>query len=61
MDSEELRQRVERALKEATARADELVGLPPDITPVPSSAPAPAPSLPKAAERIEAAMEHGGS
>jgi lysophospholipid acyltransferase (LPLAT)-like uncharacterized protein len=62
MDSEELRQRVERALKEATARADELAGLPQDVNPLPSRASAQsAPSPPKPAERIEAAMEHGGS
>lgn len=62
MDSEELRQRVERALKEATARADELAGLPQDATPVASTAvTAPAPPPAKAAERAAAAMEHGGS
>ena len=33
MDSEELRLRVEVALKEATRRADELAGLPPDTAP----------------------------
>jgi lysophospholipid acyltransferase (LPLAT)-like uncharacterized protein len=33
MDSEELRVRVETALKEATRRADELCGLPPDTKP----------------------------
>ena len=33
MDSEELRLRVEKALKEATARADQLAGLPPDTAP----------------------------
>jgi lysophospholipid acyltransferase (LPLAT)-like uncharacterized protein len=62
MDSEELRQRVERALRDATARADELVGLPQDITPLPSAnSTAPPSSAAKPAERIEAAMEHGGS
>lgn len=65
MDSEELRQRVERALKEATARADELAGLAPEARPAASSAP------PKAAatEPVEkaqtpksrAAVGHGGS
>jgi lysophospholipid acyltransferase (LPLAT)-like uncharacterized protein len=58
MNSEELRKRVERALKEATARADELAGLPQDMTPVTSQTPT---SPAKPAERIEAAMEHGGS
>jgi lysophospholipid acyltransferase (LPLAT)-like uncharacterized protein len=61
MDSEELRQRVERALKDATARADELVGLPQDVTPVSSTNSASAPPPAKAAERIEIAMGHGGS
>jgi lysophospholipid acyltransferase (LPLAT)-like uncharacterized protein len=62
MDSEELRRRVERALKEATARADELAGLPQDVTPVPSTTSAtPSHSEAKPAERVEAAMEHGGS
>ena len=42
MDSEELRQRVERALKAATARADELAGLAPDAKPAPRRGPAPA-------------------
>ncbi|HEX5006118.1 MAG TPA: lysophospholipid acyltransferase family protein [Hyphomonadaceae bacterium] len=61
MDSEDLRQRVERALKEATARADELAGLPQDSTPVSSSmSTATSSSQPKAAERTETAMEHGG-
>jgi lysophospholipid acyltransferase (LPLAT)-like uncharacterized protein len=35
MDSEELRQRVEDALKAATKRADELCGLEPDTVPLP--------------------------
>ena len=62
MDSEELRQRVERALKEATARADELAGLPQDVTPVAAQTPAaPAPSPAKSVEPIEAAVGHGGS
>ena len=60
MDSEELRTRVERALKEATARADELAGLPQDVLPASQSPVAPTPPA-KAAERIQAAMEHGGS
>ena len=45
MDSEELRLRVENALKEATRRADELAGLAPDTAPPwkkQESAPAPA-------------------
>lgn len=37
MDSEELRLRVENALKEATRRADELAGLPPDTAPPPET------------------------
>jgi lysophospholipid acyltransferase (LPLAT)-like uncharacterized protein len=61
MDSEVLRLRVERALKEATARADELAGLPQDVNPLPSRPSAPAPPPAKAAERLETAMEHGGS
>lgn len=62
MDSEELRQRVEHALKEATARADELAGLPQDVKPLPADASASsATSSAKPAERMEAAMEHGGS
>ena len=61
MDSEDLRQRVERALKEATVRADELAGLPQDITSLASATPAPSHSAARPAERIEAAMEHGGS
>ena len=36
MDSEELRLRVENALKAATARADELAGLAPDTSPPPA-------------------------
>jgi lysophospholipid acyltransferase (LPLAT)-like uncharacterized protein len=64
MDSEELRQRVERALKAATARADELAGLAPDAKPVASAAP-PATAAPEVAEtpaaKSSAAMEHGGS
>jgi lysophospholipid acyltransferase (LPLAT)-like uncharacterized protein len=61
MDSEELRLRVERALKQATARADELAGLPQDAISVSPPAQTPAPPPAKAAERIEAAMGHGGS
>jgi len=66
MDSEELRQRVENALKAATARADELAGLPPDAKPVASAAPPPSPVeaneiAASAATASTAAMEHGGS
>jgi lysophospholipid acyltransferase (LPLAT)-like uncharacterized protein len=61
MDSEELRQRVEHALKEATARADELAGLAPDEKPVAKPVVAPASTPAKAAETSEPAMEHGGS
>lgn len=62
MDSEELRQRVERSLKEATARADELAGLPQDMRSVASQTSTPSQSSPaRPAERIETAMEHGGS
>jgi lysophospholipid acyltransferase (LPLAT)-like uncharacterized protein len=69
MDSEELRMRVEVALKEATRRADELAGLPPDTKPaaerkLPASEPvaelAAAPA-PVPAPKTAAAMEHGGS
>jgi lysophospholipid acyltransferase (LPLAT)-like uncharacterized protein len=59
MDSEELRQRVETALKAATARADELAGLPPDVLPVPAQA-QPAPLQPAAPEPARAAMEQSG-
>jgi lysophospholipid acyltransferase (LPLAT)-like uncharacterized protein len=62
MDSEELRQRVERALKEATARADELAGLPQDLTPVAPRQQAPSPPPPaNSVEPIEAAVGHGGT
>jgi lysophospholipid acyltransferase (LPLAT)-like uncharacterized protein len=65
MDSEELRRRVERALKAATARADELAGLAPDAKPVASAAP-PASADAETAEAPQqpapsAAMEHRGS
>jgi hypothetical protein len=68
MDSEELRLRVEVALKEATRRADELAGLPPDTAPPPEqkqkpevaaeaeAEPAPAVSPPAAAAE-KAALE----
>jgi lysophospholipid acyltransferase (LPLAT)-like uncharacterized protein len=63
MDSEELRQRVEHALKEATRRADELCGLPPDTAPVTVAKPAVAPAAkaepPEAGP--QAALEPGGS
>lgn len=62
MDSEELRLRVERALREATARADELAGLPQDLTPMAPRVPAqPAPSPAKSVEPIEAAVGRGGT
>jgi lysophospholipid acyltransferase (LPLAT)-like uncharacterized protein len=64
MDSEELRQRVERALKAATARADELAGLAPDAKPVATAAPPATATLETAdtpAANPSAAMEHGGS
>jgi lysophospholipid acyltransferase (LPLAT)-like uncharacterized protein len=62
MDSEELRQHIERALKEATRRADELCGLPPDTAPAPIAKPV-APSAKSEASEAppQAAMEHGGS
>lgn len=66
MDSEDLRQRVERALKAATARADELAGLAPDAKPVATAAPPPNTEVhldetsPKPAPGA-ATMEHGGS
>jgi hypothetical protein len=56
MDSEELRQRVELALKEATRRADELAGLAPDTEPAPKSS-----STQNSEAAPQAAMEHGGS
>lgn len=63
MDSEELRQRVERALKDATLRADELCGLPADTAPEPtakqSAAQAANPETPDVTS--QAALEHGGS
>jgi lysophospholipid acyltransferase (LPLAT)-like uncharacterized protein len=62
MDSEELRQRVERTLREATARADELAGLPQDLTPAaPRAAAPPTPSPAKSVEPVEAVIGHGGS
>jgi hypothetical protein len=64
MDREELRQRVERALKAATARADELAGLAPDAKPVASATPpASVPAEPAADTQPAAspAMEHRGS
>jgi lysophospholipid acyltransferase (LPLAT)-like uncharacterized protein len=65
MDSEELRQRVEHALKEATARADELAGLAPDPKPVASGAPTKAaatdPSQNAQTPKPRAAVGHGGS
>jgi lysophospholipid acyltransferase (LPLAT)-like uncharacterized protein len=62
MDSEELRQRVERELKEATRRADELCGLPPDTAPAPAVKSSAAPSATaEAPDERRVAMEHGGS
>lgn len=63
MDSEELRLRVENALRAATARADELVGLAPDTVPrpEPAAAPEPAPQAASAAPATEPAMEHRGT
>ena len=62
MDSEELRQRVELALKEATRRADELAGLAPDTEPAPKTSAAPRSSSTQNSEAApQAAMEHGGS
>ncbi len=64
MDSEELRQRVETALKEATRRADELAGLAPDTETMPASRPtaaAKAPIAETSEATHQAAMEHGGS
>lgn len=60
MDSEELRQRVERALKDATRRADELCGLPPDTAPAPVAKAAAAKPNETPDDR-QVAMEHGGS
>jgi hypothetical protein len=74
MDSEELRLRVENALKEATRRADDLCGLPPDTAPAPAPKPAADLAASDTAEAVaaspsraasnpapSAAMEHGGS
>lgn len=63
MDSEELRLRVENALRAATARADELVGLAPDTVPhpEPAAAPEPAPQAASPAPATEPAMEHRGT
>jgi lysophospholipid acyltransferase (LPLAT)-like uncharacterized protein len=62
MDSEELRQRVELALKEATRRADELAGLAPDSEAAPKTNAAPRSSSTQNSEAApQAAMEHGGS
>jgi lysophospholipid acyltransferase (LPLAT)-like uncharacterized protein len=74
MDSEELRLRVENALKEATRRADELVGLRADTVSAPVAKAKPtaasgmtaetaetSPGIAAAAPAPSAAMEHGGS
>lgn len=61
MDSEELRQRVEIALKAATARADMLAGLAPDTAPVPAPAPATEKPAAEPAPESERAMEHRGT
>jgi lysophospholipid acyltransferase (LPLAT)-like uncharacterized protein len=71
MDSEELRLRVENALKEATRRADDLCGLPPDTAPAPAPKPAAnadtaeavsaSPSRAASNPAPSAAMEQGGS
>lgn len=58
MDSEDLRQRVETALKAAIRRADELVGLVPDDEPAPQARAA---AAAKPAETNEAAMEQSGT
>ena len=60
MDSEELRLRVENALKAATARADELAGLARDTVPAPAPAPVAAPQ-PAATPEAEPAFEHRGT
>ncbi len=61
MDSEDLRQRVETALKAATARADELAGLAPDTEPLPDArSPAPATST-DGARQTDLHMEHRGT
>jgi hypothetical protein len=60
MDSEELRLRVENALKAATARADELAGLARDIVAAPAPAPVAAPQ-PAATPEAEPAFEHRGT
>lgn len=61
MDSEELRQRVERTLKQAIARADELAGLAPDVKPVAQPASAPVAPAANPLEKPEPAMEQSGS
>lgn len=63
MDSEELRQRVEIALRAATKRADELCGLAPDTVPIPEpKAKAPAEDSPEpSVDEPQAVMEHRGT
>jgi lysophospholipid acyltransferase (LPLAT)-like uncharacterized protein len=59
MDSENLRTRVELALKAATARADELAGLEPSLEPAPAPQPSPRPA--SAPEPSSRAMEQSRS
>jgi lysophospholipid acyltransferase (LPLAT)-like uncharacterized protein len=53
MDSEALRAEVERRLREATARADALAGLPPLDEPAPQPSAAPAQAAPEPAPELE--------
>lgn len=64
MDSEELRQRVEDALRAATKRADELCGLEPDTVPLPdpkAKAAAAVGESPPVANDAQPVMEHRGT
>lgn len=61
MDSEELRQRVESALKAATARADELAGLAPDTAPAEEPRVVAATAAAQPVDDVAPAMEHRGT
>lgn len=61
MDSEELRLRVENALKAATARADELAGLAADTAPAEESRVAAATATLQPVDDAAPAMEHRGT
>ena len=61
MDSEELRLRVENALKAATARADELAGLAPDTVQTDDPKPALSAASAQPLDDAEPVMEHRGT